>query len=68
MEIVFSLGQIFFVPSLYCRIGIWSLEALAKRKGVRKKRERRREEEREREKERWRERIREKKWNFSSKH
>lgn len=66
METIFSLGHFFFVPSLCCKLGFWSLEALAKQKRVRKKRKGRREEEREREKERQREIIREKKWNFSS--
>lgn len=58
----------FFVPSLCCRIGFWSLEALVKQERARKKREGRREEEREKEKQRQRERFREKKWNFSPRH
>lgn len=55
----------FLVPSLCCKLGFWSLEALAKKKRARKERKGRREEESEREKERQRERIRKKKWNFS---
>lgn len=76
MESIFSLRPFYFVPSLCCKIGFWSLEALAIQERVRKKREGRREgerkkereEERKREKERCRERIRERKWNFSSRH